>query len=514
MKLPSINWESTPATLIYVAVAFAYLYLTLFRLPATPVFFENDHFIQMYDAVRIMDGQIMYRDFFQFTFPGTAVWYTALFALFGQKIWLVNATIVLLGLMLTWTLLAISKKLMTGVSIYIAPSLFLFFGFRWFGMDGGHRLFSCLFATLAILVILQAVDLKRLALAGTFAAMSAFFTQNRGVGIAAAIIVFLAWFYFFHGAERSARESLSAILTFGLAFSFVLFAMTGYFMATAGPAAFVESTMLFARNYNADPINNSSLYFQFWSDLLTGRANLASLPVDLFYFLLVPTVYIVSVVYMVRSPAASLRRRQIMLLSSAGLFLFLVTTGLSAVRLYHVSIPGLALFALFLSRFPKYAAAITGLIVVAAFGLAIWGQVRTYPPPVSLPTGTVVAMSDAAAERFVWIDANTDPGDYVFESFRSVINFPLMVQNPTSVPMLRDNNYTPVHQAHQVLRELTERPPKYILWNGDWSKPTAARSPDDNLGPIFEFLQSNYTFRVAPPPIYGIPVEIWERKHP
>ena len=189
-------------TAVFLSISFLYLYATLFLLPATPIFFENDHFIQMYDSVRMLDGEVLYKDFFQFTFPGTEVWYLLLFKIFGQRIWLLNATIVLLGLSITSAILAISRRLMSGMYVYIAPAIFLFFGFRWYGMDGGHRLFSCLFATLAISVLIEKVTWQKSLAAGSLCAMAAFFTQNRGIGIFAGIAVFLICEFFVLQTER------------------------------------------------------------------------------------------------------------------------------------------------------------------------------------------------------------------------------------------------------------------------------------------------------------------------
>jgi hypothetical protein len=502
------------ATIIFLAVSCVYLYLTLFRLPATPIFFENDHFIQMYDAVRMLDGDVMYRDFFQFTFPGTEVWYLMLFSVFGERIWLLNATILMLGLALTWTILAMSRRVITGWFVFIAPAIFLFFGFRWYAMDGGHRLFSCLFAALAILVLLKGVDLPRLAAAGALAAVSSFFTQTRGVAIVAAIGFFLVWHHYPFKNGEGKRFLVNGTALAG-SFGAVLLILIGYFLATAGVPFFVRSTLLFAQNYNSDPVNNSNLYLQFWEGLFSGNVNLSSLPVDLFYYLLVPAVYIIPIAYCaVRRTDDSERWGRVILLSLAGLFLFLVTTGLSAVRLYHVAIPGLILFVFWLSRVTWRAVPAAGVavIVAASLGLAVWGQLKAYPPPVELPTGTVVFTSDQAAEKYVWLNENTEPGDLVFESFRTVVNFPLRLKNPASVPMLRDTNYSSKAQVERVIFELGVRPPKFILWDGNWSKPAHERHDGDHLAPMYELLQARYQMRQQLTPVYGIDIEVWEQR--
>jgi len=52
-----------------------YLYLTLFLLPRTPVLLSGDQLSFWMDGQRILHGELLYRDFFQFTPPGTKLVY-------------------------------------------------------------------------------------------------------------------------------------------------------------------------------------------------------------------------------------------------------------------------------------------------------------------------------------------------------------------------------------------------------------------------------------------------------
>src|SRR5207244_672170 len=60
--------------LIIVASA-VFIYLMVFKLPATPIVAESDSLIFLYEAGRILHGDVIYRDFFEFTFPGTQTLY-------------------------------------------------------------------------------------------------------------------------------------------------------------------------------------------------------------------------------------------------------------------------------------------------------------------------------------------------------------------------------------------------------------------------------------------------------
>jgi hypothetical protein len=116
-----------------------------------------------------------------------------------------------------------------------------------------------------------------------------------------------------------------------------------------------------------------------------------------------------------------------------------------------------------------------------------------------------------AGERYRWLNDHTEPGELVFEPFRTVVNFPLRVQNPTSFAMLRSNDYTPPEHVAQVVKELEANPPKYVLWDGNWSLEASERRSDDHLGPLYAFLRSHYRLRETLSPIYEFKVEVWER---
>src|SRR4051794_22898363 len=98
------------ADLGFVLLSSAILYLHLFILPTVPVFYEEDHLLFANDAWRMLQGESLYKDFFQLTFPGTQVLYLTLMRIFGAKFWLINAVIFVQGLSQTVICLAISKR--------------------------------------------------------------------------------------------------------------------------------------------------------------------------------------------------------------------------------------------------------------------------------------------------------------------------------------------------------------------------------------------------------------------
>src|SRR5271154_5554856 len=104
-----------------------YLYVNLFASPDIPFLFGGDQVFFWTDAQRMLHGERIYLDFFQFTPPGTDLLYLALFKLFGPHMWVTNAAILLLGVALCWICFSIAKQLMTQALALLAAFLFLVF---------------------------------------------------------------------------------------------------------------------------------------------------------------------------------------------------------------------------------------------------------------------------------------------------------------------------------------------------------------------------------------------------
>ncbi len=79
----TIDW---PLVLLLLGAA-TYLYFNLFSPFRTPILLGGDQVYFWTYAERMLDGERIYRDFFQFTPPGTDLVYLGLFKLFGPSVW-------------------------------------------------------------------------------------------------------------------------------------------------------------------------------------------------------------------------------------------------------------------------------------------------------------------------------------------------------------------------------------------------------------------------------------------
>src|SRR5450631_1190776 len=93
-----------PSRLVYglsVVGAFVFLYLRTFLLPATPFMATGDEVQFFARAIRIVHGQVPFRDFFVLVPPGTELLYAAAFRMFGIHAWVIQAWGIITGLALS-----------------------------------------------------------------------------------------------------------------------------------------------------------------------------------------------------------------------------------------------------------------------------------------------------------------------------------------------------------------------------------------------------------------------------
>ena len=134
--------------------ALVFLYLSLFIPPSTPIYFAGDSSVYVLDAMRMLEGESIYRDFFQFTLPGTELFYLALFKLVGPRIWIPNVTLIVLGLGLTALIAYTSRKVLAGWVAFQPALLFLTFVY-WQWLDPSHHWFSTLMVMGALAVVIE-----------------------------------------------------------------------------------------------------------------------------------------------------------------------------------------------------------------------------------------------------------------------------------------------------------------------------------------------------------------------
>ncbi len=328
----------------FLFVCFISFYLQVFSLPAHPIFFEADHVNLLNDVKRMTEGEVIYRDFFEFVFPGSHSLYFAFMSIFGPKYWIVSALTIAHGMASVILGLAISRRIIAdNIYAYIPSAIYAFVGFRWFGLDGEHRFFSPIFALLAIFFLIEKRTYGRIVVAGVCCALSSFFTQQRGVLAVAAITVFLFvevglkkkdWIQFF-------RSSIAL----GSAFLLTLSLLLAPFVFAAGAERFFESTVLFLVSYAKDPTENSLQTYWLTFEKLRVQGYLITV-VALIYHALVPAIYVVGFIFVwiKRNDSRTLHKSGVLLVALLGAMLAIGTTAPNTPRLFQVALPALIVF--------------------------------------------------------------------------------------------------------------------------------------------------------------------------
>lgn len=511
-----------PAEILLLLTGFLFFYSLVFELPATPFFWESDHLIFAYEGWRLYLGDTMYRDFFQFTFPGSQAYYALMFSLFGAKHWIINATIVALGTAILFLTLRISKQVINGPLAYLPSLLFTFFGFRWFGIDGSHRMFSPVFILLAILVILKARNRTNLLLSGALCGVTSFFTQQRGFFAVCAIALFLL----VEGIveKRKPLEVVKDIFVTGAASGAVLAALCAYFVIAAGPSVFWESAFVYPANwYGYSKYNNFDVF-----SLVLGRAydfsNLSgafAFGVHLIYSFGIPLVYpVFFAAFLFRIDREKWAQwKPVFLIGLVGFATTYSNVAPDSFRIFQVSAPALILVGFLVSRVGLAKRFDLRLTASAAAVLLLLGLYLGYRMQTNwemihwdTPSGKLAAFPVEQIERYTYVLENTRPGDQFFEVYEPYIYFPFGLRNPTRFGQIWETEYTRPEHVAEVVRDLERSKPALMLWDVGYNKPDEEREPGDHLAPLVKFVNENYgpvgkIYQVA-----DRRIQVWKRK--
>jgi hypothetical protein len=486
----------------------AFVFLQVFILPDIPHVAAGDQAIYLHHATRMLEGQLIYRDYDHFTTPGTDLLYAVLFKLFGVKAWVPQAMLVLVAGMLAWLSIKISRQVIPGVAAFLPAFLFLALPYTAY-LDATHHWYSTLAATAALAVVMKERTTARLVWAGLFWGLGAFFTQSVLLG-AFGLALFLAW------ESNHRKESLRSLLKkegFLLSsFLFTLVACNGYFVWKVGLRKFWYFTVVFvSKYYSADYFNN-------WRVYMTGRpqnhpwTNWPDLLTFCFIHALIPMVYIL---FFARWWRERHRRDEaldrLMLINVTGLCMFFsVALAPAYSRLYVVSLPALILLVWFLD--PRFRTerlllrAAWATVLVLAIARPIAAQTR-WRAILDLPTGRTAFFEPVLYEKCKWVAERTRPSEYFFGDH--LIAFELRLRNPSRVPFLRPTDYTRPDEVQDAVEQLEKHQVRFVSWYRglDGEAEAVLHPAGDHLAPMRAYLQERY--RIAK--TFSNGDEIWVR---
>ena len=371
--------------------AFAFLYLSLFRWPRVPILSIEDQTPFLIGAGRMLEGQVIYQDFFDHIAPGLTVLDLAFFKILGIHCWIPNVMLVLVGLGLTWIILVISRQVLSGVTALLPAGLFLVFDLGQ-GLDNTHHWYSALSVLCAVAIVMERRSPARLAAAGAMCGLASFFTQTEGAFFVAGLAFFLGW--------EGRRERLPWLETIRRLFLllvpyFSTVSITlSYFLWKAGLSRLLFCLIGFNLKYLAKLRDASSLAVIVTEiPEMTHWNQLPDLGSYLFIRTLIPFVYVgVWIVLRKSIPRVELESR-LMLLAIAGIFSFgAVVRSPTTFRLWTAAPLGLILLVWLLSlwRLDSRTLAIAAGVGILCCAIVVPLQTQTSPMHLlDLPRGRV-----------------------------------------------------------------------------------------------------------------------------
>lgn len=498
---PRMDW----AILTMLVGVAMFLYLNLFALPNTPFLQAGDQVYFWVFAQRMSYGEHVYRDFLQFTPPGTDLLYLILLKLFGNRIWLPNITDIALGVALCWVCFRVARQIMEYRLALLATFVFLVLVYGG-ALNGTHHWFSMLAIMCATAIAMQGAGGARIAAVGALSALASFFTQTHGLFATAGFAVFLI-------AEETLtkgnwRKLVSHLVLLFAVFAVVLAALTAYFAFMVGLKQLWYFQVTYARKYLA--FGQHPLFLGL-GVVPTWR----SLPIvaqRVFIYLALPMTYgfVLVCCWRKRRDPTFRNRRELMLLCLIGLLLLIeVTFSPSYLRLYAVSMPGIILLVWIISRGGRIGRYAVGLAWVGVVGLGLQQTLwRHHHPSVvaDLPTGRVAA-APQVCEKLVWVMQHTQPGQFFFQGTWPGVYFPLELRNPVFLSEITGYESTRPQDVQRSIQELEQKQVRYVLWteyndHADPNYPSAY-----HLAPLRAYLHDRYQ-RVQ---VFSDQDEIWER---
>jgi hypothetical protein len=494
---------------LIVSLSCVVVYLQVFIIPGTPRLASGDQSIYLQDATRVLDGQVIYRDYDHFTVPGTDLLYAALFRCFGVRAWIPQAMLVVIGASMTWLIIFISGRLLSGTAVYLPALVFITLPFSSY-LDATHHWYSLVAATAALAVILEQRTPARLVLAGVLIGVATFFTQTIAL-LLIGFVLFLVWECILDRQIWTDLWKKEASLVAG--FIATISVCLAYFLWAAGAKRVFYYTIVFTlKYYPADWFNN-------WRVYLTGRPQLHAwatwfdLPAFALIHLIVPFVYIAFAIYVVRwrqAQADDLRRRLI-LVNVAGVFLFLTVASAPAYsRLYAVSPPALIMLVWFFQLAPNFSRSLLrsawAMVFIMLMVRPLMMQIR-WRAFLDLPTGRTAFFDPLLYAKCEWISQRTQPFDDFFGD--PMIAFALRLRNVGRVPFLRPTDYTRPEEVADAIQAIDKFHVKFVSWYiGLDREKDAARHPEGNhLAPIRRYLLEHYHIAHT----FSNGDQIWER---
>jgi 4-amino-4-deoxy-L-arabinose transferase-like glycosyltransferase len=203
-------------------------YLCLFRRYTA---MEPDEGIVLQGAERILQGQVLYRDFFSFLTPGSFYLQALLFKLFGNSFLVARTTLAIFGGLFSSIGYLLVRRVCSRRIALLSVALVLLttLPYRFLVLHNwDSSLFACLTVYSAIRVLESRTSIWAFAL-GSSAALTMLFEQSKGVGLGLGLGLGFAVLYLGDRRRFGISRAATGYIAVGLAWPFLI--TFGYFFS-------------------------------------------------------------------------------------------------------------------------------------------------------------------------------------------------------------------------------------------------------------------------------------------
>lgn len=424
---------------------------------------NNDEGIYLAGAMRLLHGEIPYRDFFYYLPPATLMVHAAALRLFGEKLWAAR-----IPLACDIGILAACVYWLTARLAGLRPAFitaFCFLAFETAEHDrlvADHRWDSSAWAMLAIAMTVSLIDSPsraRAVAAGATAGLAAWATTPVAI---VTITIILAAF-----AISRLRPMAAWILAGAGACSL---AFAAWLASHRDLGDFANAILWPARHYAAANRTPYGWVIGGYANLFQGvsGAELIFVCIFLVFLTLPATLPVIVIGWLARLRGESSEQRARILVLVAGMLALIASTlpRPDLIHLMYISPAAYALSAAAISRIPAPRAvaliAIVSMLMAAVdFSIAI--RRRISESTLQTRTGTVRG-TDGDLGVLHFVIQRVQPGETLF-AFPYWPNFYLFAgaRNPTRFAYLQPGMFSR-EEEHTALAELENNPPRWILY--------------------------------------------------
>jgi len=509
--VPASRWGD--ALLAAGLAAISILYLWPFR---NALSLGADEGIVLQGAVRILRGQLPYRDFFSFYTPGSYFWSAWLMKLFGDSILVPRSLLLLYGALFSAITFVLARRMASRTGAVAASLLLLIccLPVRFFVTHNWDSTAAALLALYCALGFLRNPSLGRAGGIGFFTSLTVLFNQARGAGLLLGLVL-----GFLLLRSRLPRNRLTSghFLVMGAVFSLPLLATASFFAAHGALGAMTEGLLWAPRHYtvaNRLPYGFIAMPMSDWVELfdsgpLWERALHLFIISPIFIVCALPIVVVLIALWCACKPRPDLDPAQVsaVILSGAVVFGSLVSVVATRADFTHVIFITPLFFFLMPWVVERWSAPFLGLrkaapllavYVLFAFtpyGLALLWQARKATVPLETRRGWIHVQQKN--ETIEFIQSHFPAGSTLLvHPYSPVYSFLTRTFTPLSYDYLQPGMHTREQFEEGVARLKTLRPGA-VLYEPDfvgkiptaWPHTPLTRMVQD---PVADYLLQNY----------------------